>query len=267
MKKKKHDESLVNIVGNLALIGSGAIALSSVKPLIIGRETMYHGTNPDLVSKIKKEGIINPIKRGVGEQNTYNYNPKNFNEWGDPLNHVYAGNKKSIAKTFVKFNNRGVFNNRGIIEVGIPRWKSEYKKQPYSFQFKEISPEYIKGSKKYIPFYKELGQYIKAKPGKFALGAGLGLAGASAVGLGIKNIVSNKEHSKEAAYNAGFEDELNKIASPVSVMRWSQRIKDLITGKKNDFKEWKEKADKYVINPKGNTVEELKEDLLNKLKG
>jgi hypothetical protein len=128
------------------------------------------------------------------------------NEYGEQLANAKGGFTSKIIKSQLAVMNP--FSNKGVITISAPRWKEEYKKQSNPFQFKEIKPEYIKGSKKYIPFTKELGQYIKAKPGKFALGLGLGSAGIGVAGLGLKGMFKKKEQIKQASYI----DELQKIS-------------------------------------------------------
>jgi len=62
--------------------------------------------------------------------------------------------------------------------------------------FSSVSSKYIKGSKNYRPFYKDLGTYARRAPKKFATGAALGLAGVGAVTYGVsrigKAIIGNK---------------------------------------------------------------------------
>jgi hypothetical protein len=48
-----------------------------------------------------------------------------------------------------------------------------------------VGPEFVRGAKKFKPLsLKEIGQYIRAKPGRFAGGLGLGALGLAGVGLG-----------------------------------------------------------------------------------
>jgi hypothetical protein len=140
---------------------------------------------------------------------------------------------KNVLNRNVKLiiNSMNPFYNKNIVKANIPIWNKKYTAIPNpeaSLQdftsllndeggekvnsilkflsnhqvkefnkkypaFKSISPEYIKGSKKYIPFYKDLGKYIKAKPGSFAKGLGLAAAGTGIAGLGIKQLLKKKE--------------------------------------------------------------------------
>ena len=135
--------------------------------------------------------------------------------------------------------------DKSVITASIPKWKANIVNNPESAMYRKrygailsdkviskleknlnnlmpafeggIPAEYIKGSKKYIPWTKEIGQYVKAKPGRFAAGLGVGLAGLSLAGIGASNMIKPKhEMEKRSSFRQikerAFLDELNKLA-------------------------------------------------------
>lgn len=63
--------------------------------------------------------------------------------------------------------------------------------------FDAIPAEYIKGSKKYQRLsLKEIGQYARARPGRFAGGAALGVLGAGAAIAGARRLFSGEKDRK-----------------------------------------------------------------------
>ena len=78
-------------------------------------------------------------------------------------NRVFVTKNKRTAKFYAG-------NNGKILELSIPTWKKELKPETFSEivhpnlvhpTFNEIETRYIKGSKNFIPAYKELGGYFK----------------------------------------------------------------------------------------------------------
>lgn len=61
----------------------------------------------------------------------------------------------------------------------------------------DIGPQYIKGSKSYQKLtLKEMGQYIKARPGRFSAGVGYAAVGAAALGYGAYSAWQNMKGRK-----------------------------------------------------------------------
>jgi len=73
--------------------------------------------------------------------------------------------------------------------------------------------KYIKGSADYIPWTKELPEYIASKPGKFAAGVGLiGLSVGSSI-LGAKHFMDkHKDLIKKSSYSLGLRSEIEKLS-------------------------------------------------------
>ena len=146
---------------------------------------------------------------------------------------------------------------KNVVKTSIPVWKSEYKQQinpeavlikrrlePFIGRsaakkkvikinktlasFKKVDPEYIKGSKKYKPFYKELGQYIKKRPGRFSGGVALGTAGAAAATYGASRIIKGLK-KQERPINKVAEATL-KMDSGSNILKPEKKIKTGMPG-------------------------------------
>jgi hypothetical protein len=252
--KQEHKDKLLGT----GLLGAGALTLShsALKKNLTGRETFYHGTDPQNVPAIKQEGIrpsakpgsstiletINPeagikskdlafITTNKADARSYAIKQQDINniikkqkQFGLDLNPMDIMNVNSVFhEDLSKRNPKNPFNNSGIIKAEMPTWKKEIsdlllqnpetekgfvpglgtKKEFDTLnQAKGIkgglSPEFIKGSPKYKGLgLSELGQYIKAKPGSFTKGLGLGALGLGGVGFGAKKLYDH--YSKEAS--------------------------------------------------------------------
>lgn len=119
------------------------------------------------------------------------------------------------------------FDNKGIVKASVPLWNKNIahrvvKNPEARGSFKEFSrariadpiskvveynelanntkafkhglpSRYIKGSKNYQKLgLKEIGKYIKTKPGRFGTGVTLGTAGVGAVGYGLHKLLKKK---------------------------------------------------------------------------
>ena len=140
-------------------------------------------------------------------------------------------------------------NNAGILEVSLPSWKEDIaakiKQNPEVAMGKEkftqnmrmrganpisanniynlfnkskgieggVSPEFIKNSPKYKGLgFKELGQYIKAKPGQFAKGLGLGALGVAGLGYGANKLYNAFNQNQTLQKQAGTWDGVKSFA-------------------------------------------------------
>lgn len=80
--------------------------------------------------------------------------------------------------------------------LGGPLGKLMYRVQAYGGEraIPHVPAEYIRGSDKYVPHsLRELGQYIKARPGRFASGVGLGALGLAGIGYGAHRLFGGGE--------------------------------------------------------------------------
>ena len=274
--KMAKDKDKKHYLGYTALIGSGLVVTKAAKPFLTGRETFYHGTTPDNVKKIKKNGLLSVKSSGNKAINTDFLNSSDNDIFFDgsrakvhkrALNYAYASPSKKIAENYSAQSQTGGLSTNikdkinislitpgfkskadkikiksGIINLDVPIWQNKKRMNPeivsmrsYNKDFlgsragdiatkrnlktyqalTDVESKYIKGSKDFTPFYKEFGQYIKHSPGKFAKGVGFGLAGATAISLGVKGLLSKKSDNQmvKKAYDEAVMNELNKIAN------------------------------------------------------
>lgn len=116
--------------------------------------------------------------------------------------------------------------------------KAFYKSLKKSKTFKDkLGPEVFRESKHFNPMtIKELKQYIKTKPGRFAGGLGLTAAGLGSAGLGIKSLLVKRKVDQPVVQ----ETELKKAATGMKEVAVVGVIKDgkILMGKRRDNNKW-----------------------------
>lgn len=214
------------VAGGLAAGAGGAYALSKAVPRVTGRTTYYHGTTSDIADKIRQEGLKPSAQTGVkGPIDTGNF-PKDWKnhayiarsklkaklyqaqakglrggvgetlkislpEWKQGLqtleNPETAGGYKAWAQRTGARTPEAAELLRKRPMVG----RLLYGVQSYGGEraIPHVPSEYIRGSDNYKRLgLREIGQYIKARPGRFASGVGLGALGLGGLGYGASKL-------------------------------------------------------------------------------
>lgn len=266
-KSTKIEEGAKDIVG-LGLVSSGAVLAKNANRNgeISGRVNLYHSINKKHVrsalkngldgkySKENSESLSNLVTRGKASK--------------DPRNIIYLAKDKDLARetSLSRFNKSKGEKPSTYLKLSIPydelkkkrtygnpefdnfRSFEEYRKRggiKSAAEFKDLSgekssrtvlidgklgAERIRGSKKYQKnSLKEIGEYIKKNPKRFAKGAGKVLVGAGSIMAGAKLLKNN---------NSDSEVSNNLIGATAGTLVGSKIIRD--SNKK--FK----KLDKYI---------------------
>lgn len=221
---QKHFSNFANSVEGLAGAALASNALKSGE--LTGRQTLYHGTTRDAVKGIKEKGLLPTTDENAINTKVLKADPERYSkslgkaylspERADALQYALQSatnrgrNKENWKNMGVAKVNAPIWKMKTVVnpEVDMPfeKWKdtlglggmftSESEKQ---FMYKNmrnavvvdggVGPEYVKGSDKYQRLtLKELGEYIKARPKTFALGAAKTLGGLGMLGHGAYHV-------------------------------------------------------------------------------
>jgi hypothetical protein len=261
-------------------VGLGGYALSKAKPLITGRTSLYHGTSPEYVESILREGL-RPVAGTNRTAITGGLAP-DIREEAQKL--LYLTKKKREARAYAaqaeglrtnrysggqgEFRREldqmaamlNPFATRGVLHAEVPLWKQEiaahlrpnpeargsfrefYNHMPAGVDpltaadlyrsFKAtvnmdspLDPKYIRGHAGYERLgLKELGEYVKAHPGRAAIGAGLAAAGTAGLGYGLHQIHQAYRNSQNQSQSQKPKEQEPKVAAAYRFNRLAESI-------------------------------------------
>lgn len=218
------------------LTGTALVANALRSGNLTGRATLYHGTSKDAVRGIKEKGLLPTTAENASNTKILeSINPERYArslgkayltpEWADAQNYA-------LQTATDRFTNLQNWKNMRTAKINAPLWKMKTVVNPeVDMSYKDwkkrlgspgemhtetrkrflynnmrntvavdggVGPEYVKGSDKYQRLtLKELGEYIKAKPKTFALGAGKTLAGLGMLGHGAYQLYDRARQARE----------------------------------------------------------------------